>query len=324
MEPEALYCNETTDRSIAARSEWEEFWRRLRRDKLALAGVAFILLLALLALVGAPLAVALTGHEPNEQFYNGLNVNGVPLGPLEYEVMDDGVTPNPKGEFFLLGTDRLGRDILVRLLYGARISLFVAFAATAGALLIGVPLGLLSGYYRGILDAIISRAVDTALAFPSLLFAIGLAAVLGAGLRNVIIVIAIFSWYYPARIVRARVLSLRSEQFVEAAVSIGAGDTKIIVDHLLPQLTATVIVYATGIIATNILWEAGLSYLGLGVPPPTPSWGQMLADGVANGLYRVQPWLAVVPGAVLALTTLAFNQFGDGLRDAFAPREGGI
>lgn len=314
----------TTTQAIAARGEWQEFWRRLRRDHLALAGAAFLVLLVLLAFIGAPLSVQITGHEPDQQFFNGLDINGIPLRPLQNEVLDDGVTPDPNGEFFALGTDRLGRDILVRLLYGARISLFVAFAATGGALLIGVPLGLLAGYYRGALDAVISRAIDTALAFPSLLFAIGLAAVLGAGLRNVIIVIAIFSWYYPARVVRANVLSLRSEQFVEAAVSVGAGDLQILVGHLLPQLTAPIIVYATGIIATNILWEAGLSYLGLGVPPPTPSWGQMLADGVANGLYRVQPWLAVVPGAALALTTLAFNQLGDGLRDAFAPREGGI
>jgi peptide/nickel transport system permease protein len=322
MREEAQADREDGSKEIAARSEGQEFWRRLSRDRLALGGAVFLALLALVAFVGAPLAVRATGHSPTQQFFNGLDVNGIPLPPGRHEVMDDGVAENPQGQYFLLGTDRLGRDAFVRLLYGARISLFVAFAATGAALLVGVPLGMLAGYYGGVLDAVISRAIDTALAFPSLLFAIGLAAVLGPGLANVIVVIAIFSWYYPARIVRGAVLSMRKEQFVEAAVSVGAGDGRILFKHLLPQLAAPVIVYATGIIASNILLEAGLSYLGLGVPQPTPSWGQMLSDGVAGGLYRVQPWLAVIPGAALALTTLAFNQLGDGLRDAFAPKAG--
>lgn len=308
--------------TVAARGVWEEFWRRFRRDRVALASAAFLLLLTLLAFIGAPLASQITGHAFDQQFNNALSLNGVPIGPMEYEFAADGSSANPAGEFFLLGSDRLGRDILVRLLYGARISLFVAFAATGAALLIGVPLGLVAGYYRGPLDAVISRAIDTALAFPSLLLGVGLAAVLGPGLLNVILVIAIFSWYYPARIVRAAVLSLRSEQFIEAALSVGANDGQIIFWHLLPQLVAPLIVYATGIVANNIIFEAGLSYLGLGVPPPTASWGQMLADGVANGLYRVQPWLAVTPGVILALTTLAFNQLGDGVRDALAPKGG--
>jgi peptide/nickel transport system permease protein len=307
---------------IAARGDWEEFWRRFRRDHLAAAGAAFLIILALLAFLGAPLISHLTGYAPDQQFFSGLDINGLPLGPLQHELTADGLSSDPNGHFFILGTDRLGRDILVRLLYGARISLLVAFAATGGALLVGVPLGLIAGYFRGVGDAIISRAIDTMVAFPSLLFAIGLAAVLGPGLLNVIVVIVLFSWYYPARIVRTAVLSLRSEQFVEAAISVGSSDLKIIVGHLLPHLTAPIIVYSTGIIASNILFEAGLSYLGLGVPPPAPSWGQMLSDGVAGGLYRVQPWLAVVPGVALALTTLSFNQLGDGVRDAFAPKSG--
>ena len=322
MRAQSQPAQEKISQAIAARGEWQEFWLRLRRDRLAIASASFLVLLTLLAFIGAPLAERLTNHLSDAQSMEGLDVNGIPLGPMQYEVAADGVSPNPSGEFYILGTDRLGRDILVRLLYGARISLFVAFAATGTALLIGVPLGLVAGYFRGPLDAVISRAIDTALAFPSLLFAIGMAAVLGAGLLNVIVVIALFSWYYPARIVRVAVLSLRSEQFVEAAISVGAGDLQIVFGHLLPQLTAPIIVYATGIIASNILFEAGLSYLGLGVPPPAPSWGKMLADGVAGGLYRVQPWLAVIPGAILALTTLAFNQLGDGVRDAFTPRGG--
>ncbi len=306
--------------AIVARGEWEEFWRRFRRDRLAVMGGLFLILLTLAAFLGAPLAAHLTGYTPDQQSLAGLDINGLPLGPLQHALAPDGMTPDPNGPFFILGTDRLGRDVLVRLLYGARISLLVAFAATGGALLIGVPLGLIAGYFRGVLDAVISRAIDTMVAFPSMLFAIGLAAVLGAGLLNVIIVIVLFSWYYPARIVRTAVLSLRSEQFVESAISVGSSDLQIIVGHLLPHLTAPIVVYSTGIIASNILFEAGLSYLGLGVPPPAPSWGQMLADGVVGGLYRVQPWLAVVPGLALALTTLSFNQLGDGVRDAFAPK----
>ena len=308
--------------AIAARGDWEEFRQRFRRDRLAVAGAAFLILLTLLALLGAPLVARSTGYGPDQQSYAGLDINGLPISPLQRELAADGVTPDPNGPFHVLGTDRLGRDILVRLLYGARISLLVAFAATGGALLIGVPLGLIAGYFRGVSDAVISRAIDTMVAFPSMLFAIGLAAVLGPGLLNVVVVIILFSWYYPARIVRTAVLSLRGEQFVEAAISAGSSDLRIIFGHLLPHLTAPIIVYSTGIIASNILFEAGLSYLGLGVPPPAPSWGQMLSDGVAGGLYRIQPWLAVIPGLALALTTLSFNQLGDGIRDAFAPRGG--
>lgn len=304
---------------VVARGAYERFWRRFQRDRLGLAVLAFLCLLVLAAIFGAPLAAQLTGHDPAQQLSGGLDVNGIPLPPLSHELLDDG-QPNPAGQFFVLGTDRLGRDVLVRLLFGARISLIVAFTATSVALLIGVPLGLAAGYYGGALDAVISRAIETAMAFPSLLFAVGLAAVIGAGLLNVIVVIALFSWYYPARMVRSAVVSLRHQQFVEAAVSVGAGDRRILLRHLLPQLTAPIIVYATGIIAQNVLFEAGLSFLGLGVPPPEPSWGQQLADGVSNGLYRVMPWVAVIPGLALVLTTLAFNQLGDALRDAFAPR----
>jgi ABC-type dipeptide/oligopeptide/nickel transport system permease subunit len=299
----------------------EQFLRRLRRDRVGLVVAGFLVVLVLAAVVGAPLAAALTGHDYAMQTTNGLDLNGIPLPPLSHELLDSG-QPNPQGQFFILGTDRLGRDVLVRLLYGARISLLVAFTATAVALLIGVPLGLLAGYRGGVLDRVISRAIETAMAFPSLLFAVGLAAVIGAGLFNVIVVIALFSWYYPARLVRNAVVSLKHEQFIEAEVSIGAGDGRIMLLHLLPQLTAPIIVYATGIIAQNILFEAGLSFLGLGVPPPEPSWGQLLADGVSNGLYRIMPWVAVIPGIALVFTTLAFNLLGDSLRDAFAPRGG--
>ena len=313
----------TEEPAVATRGPLEDFWRRLRRDYVALVALGFIVLVIFGAIAGAPLAAWATGHPPDQQYVNGLTIDGIPLPPLSHEVGEDGIHANPHGEFFVLGTDKLGRDVLVRLLYGARISLVVAFAATGVALLVGVTLGLVAGYFRGRLDAVISRAIETAMAFPALLFAVGLAAVIGAGLANVILVIALFSWYYPARMVRSAVLSLREAQFIEAAISIGASHRRIMQQHLLPQLTAPIIVYTTGVIAANVLFEAGLSYLGLGVPPPTPSWGQMLSDGVSNGLYRVQPWLALIPGLTLAAVMLSFQLLGDGLRDALATRSAG-
>ena len=313
----------TEEPAVATRGPLEDFWRRLRRDYVALVALGFIVLVIFGAIAGAPLAAWATGHPPDRQYVNGLTIDGIPLPPLSHEVGEDGIHANPHGEFFVLGTDKLGRDVLVRLLYGARISLVVAFAATGVALLVGVTLGLVAGYFRGRLDAVISRAIETAMAFPALLFAVGLAAVIGAGLANVILVIALFSWYYPARMVRSAVLSLREAQFIEAAISIGASHRRIMQQHLLPQLTAPIIVYTTGVIAANVLFEAGLSYLGLGVPPPTPSWGQMLSDGVSNGLYRVQPWLALIPGLTLAAVMLSFQLLGDGLRDALATRSAG-
>jgi peptide/nickel transport system permease protein len=274
--------------------------------------------LFLLASIGAPLAEWLTRHGPEQQFSSGLSPSGIPLPPLSNGLLIDG-TSDPAGTFFVLGTDRLGRDTFVRLLYGARVTLVVGFAATSIALLIGVPLGLLAGYFRGRIDAVVSRGTEAAMAFPSLLFAIGLAAVLGPGLINVVFVIALFSWYYPARIVRSAVLSLRGEAFVDAAIVAGASDARVLGRHLLPQLAAPLIVYATSVVAVNVLTEAGLSYLGLGVPPPAPSWGQMLADGVTTGLYRIQPWVAVIPGLALVTTTLTLNFLADSIRETLMP-----
>lgn len=277
--------------------------------------------LLFMATIGAPLAELATGHGPEQQFSGGLSPAGIPLAPMSRELLIDGST-DPEGSFFVLGTDRLGRDTFVRLLYGARVTLIVGFAATSFALLIGVPLGLVAGYFRGRVDAIVSRGTEAAMAFPSLLFAIGLAAVLGPGLVNVVVVIALFSWYYPARIVRSAVLSLRGEAFVDAAIVAGASDRRVLGRHLLPQLAAPLIVYATGVVAVNVLTEAGLSYLGLGVPPPAPSWGQMLSDGVVTGLYRIQPWVAITPGLALVATTLTLNVLADSLRESLMPAGG--
>jgi ABC-type dipeptide/oligopeptide/nickel transport system permease subunit len=291
---------------------------RASKDRTAIFAGALLMSVFVLATVGAPILEAVTGHRPEEQFIGGLTPEGIPLPPLSREVLADG-TADPGGQVFILGTDRLGRDTLVRLAYGARVSIVVGFGATAAALLIGVPLGLAAGYFRGKIDAVASRATETAMAMPSLLFAIGLAAVLGPSLPIVIVVIALFSWYYPARIVRSAVLSLRGEAFVEAAIAAGATDGRVLLRHLLPQLAAPLIVYATSVVAINVLSEAGLSYLGLSVPPPSPTWGQMLADGVTTGLYRIQPWVAIIPGLALVITTLALNLLADVFREALVP-----
>ena len=287
------------------------------KDRTAIFASLVLMFVLFLATFGAPLLEAITGHGSEQQFDGGLTPQGIPLPPLSRGVGADGKV-DPNGEFFVLGTDTLGRDTMVRLAYGARVSLIVGFGATSVALMIGLPLGLAAGYFRGRTDAIVSRATEAAMAMPSLLFAIGLAAVLGPSLPIVIVVIALFSWYYPARMVRSAVLSLRGEPFVEAAVAAGASDRRVLVRHLLPQLAAPLIVYATSVVSVNVLAEAGLSYLGLGVPPPSPSWGQMLSDGVTTGLYRIQPWVAIIPGIALVITTLALNLLADVFRETLA------
>lgn len=305
---------------LVARGAWEDFSRRLRHDRLALAAAVFLVLLVFAAVVGAPLSARLTGHGPNEQFETALSIDGFPLGIMQRTYDASGTHHDPHGQLFVLGSDRLGRDALVRVLYGARVSLIVAFGATSLAILIGLILGLTAGYYGGRLDAVVSRLVESAMAFPALLLAVGLAVVIGPGLANVLLVIALFSWFYTARVVRANTRTLKSSQFVEAARSVGSSDRHIIGHHILPHLATPLIVIATSVVATNILFEAGLSYLGVGVPLPTASWGSMLSDGVTSGYYRLAPALALVPGVALVLTMLALNLLGDGLRDALDPR----
>jgi peptide/nickel transport system permease protein len=234
--------------------------------------------------------------------------------------------------FFLLGaSDTLGRDEFLRLLYGARVSLEVAIGATLLSMFIGVLLGSIAGYFRGGIDAIISRVTEITMAFPLLLFVIALAATAGDRLNDItlggifqegvitlILIGGIFGWFYPARILRAQVLSLREKEFVEAARMVGSSDWRIIRSHLLPHLVAPIIVYSTLIVAQFVLFEAGLSFLGLGVKLPTASWGNLLST--APDFYTQQPWLMVWPGLAVLMTTLAFNLLGDGLRDAFDPR----
>jgi peptide/nickel transport system permease protein len=240
-----------------------------------------------------------------------------------------GLPLGPNGDF-LMGADQAGRDVFVRVIYGARTSLLVALIATGFAVAIGTVLGILAGYFGGKIDTIISRTIDVILSMPILLFAIGIVAACGAtaegclggliepGLSLVIFVIALFSWPYIARIVRGSTLSLREKEFIEAARSLGAGNARIMFREVLPNLVAPIIVYATLIIPSNILFEAALSFLGLGVPQTTPSWGRMLSDAAA--IFEVAWWLMLFPGLFLIATTLAFNLLGDGLRDALDPR----
>jgi peptide/nickel transport system permease protein len=371
-----------TPQEIAARSPLALFWRRLRQDKVALVALSFIFLLIVVAIF-APLVVKLFGsHPPNEQNSGALDDFGSAASP---------------GHGYLFGTDALGRDVFSRTVYGARVSLEVAFIATGLIVCIGVTLGMLAGYYRGAVDTVLSRSMDVVLAFPVLLLALGLGAacslqgclsahsigrdlliggvvvmlipvvmtaisqargrpgfkgVVGAdwalrlapggvivvvglilslfvsssktliepGLPVVIFVITLAGWPYMARIIRGQVLSLREKEFVEAARSLGASDTRIIFRHILPNLVAPIIVYTTLLIPTNILFEAALSFLGVGVQPPTASWGAMIADAIE--IFDTAWWYMTAPGVALLLTVLAFNLVGDGLQDALNPRTG--
>ena len=232
-------------------------------------------------------------------------------------------------------SDLLGRDEFLRLLYGARVSLEVAILATILGVSMGVALGTIAGYYGGFVDTIVSRLTEIVMAFPLLLFAIALSATIGDrlnsytffgifqhGIVSLTLVIGFFSWFYPARIVRAQVLSLREKEFVEAARMVGNSNLRIMRSHLLPHLVGTIIVYSTLTVAVNILFEAALSYLGVGLPLPDASWGNLLSEAVQ--FYTLQPWVMLFPGLAILFTTLAFNLLGDGLRDALDPRGGSL
>jgi ABC-type dipeptide/oligopeptide/nickel transport system permease subunit len=314
---------------VRARGYWEQVWRRFRRDKAAIISGAFIIFLLLAAYPGAALASLLLGHGPNDIYgTNGLDPNTLlPVGPFSHVQKLDGSGTS----LFVLGSDsQLGRDEFLRLLYGARVSLEVAIGATILGMSVGVVMGAIAGYFGGWTDTVVSRTTEIVMAFPVLLFIIALASTVGDRLNHVTfgflqpgvftltVVIGVFGWYYPARIIRAVVLSLREKEFVEAARMIGASDARIIRSHLVPHLVAPIIVYSTLIIAQNVLLEAGLSFLGIGIPLDVPSWGNLLST--APDYYLAQPWLMIWPGLALLITTLAFNLLGDGLRDSFDPR----
>jgi len=290
--------------AIEGRSQWQLTWRRLRHDKMAVASMFVIALVCVAALI-APLVAAWTGHAPNQPFPNtGTNAFGNPVGPGTHG--------------FLLGTDNLGRDLLVRIMYGARISLFVGLLTTAIAAVGGVSIGLVSGYFGGFVDTVLARFIDAVLSFPVIITALALAAVLGPSLQIVIGVIAFFSWAGIARIVRGQTLSLKEKEYIEAARSIGASPWRIMFVDIVPNLLGPVLVLATLYIPTAVSFEATLSFLGIGIPLPTASWGNIL--NVANSYYQVAWWYVVFPAGALLATTLAFNLLGDGIRDAMDPR----
>jgi peptide/nickel transport system permease protein len=312
---------------VKARGYWEQVWIRFRRDRVAVASIFFIIFLVLIAFPGAYIAEKLLGHGPNTLFFDGVDDRLIPVGPWSYVTNPD----TGEKDLLILGADgSLGRDEFLRLLYGARVSLEVAMLSTFGAMTLGVMLGAIAGYYRGWIDTTVSRVIEITMAFPALLFIIALASTVGGrldsvtigvfpeGVLTLVLVFTVFGWFYPARIIRAQVLSLREKEFVEAARMIGASDSRIIRSHLLPHLVAPIIVYSTLIVAGYILGEAGLSFLNLGIKLPTASWGNLLAS--APEYYTAQPWLMIWPGLAVLLTTLAFNLLGDGLRDAFDPR----
>jgi peptide/nickel transport system permease protein len=316
---------------VRARGYWEQVWRRFKRDRVAIASIFFLVFLVLAVYPGAWIAERLLGHGPNDPFPDGIDDGLIPVGPLSH------VTNPFTGErqILLLGADgTLGRDEFLRLLYGGRVSLQVAVLATIGAVTLGVLLGTFAGYYRGWIDTVVSRLTEITMAFPVILFAIALASTVGSrldhvtfggifgeGVLTLVLVFTAFGWFYPARIIRSKVFSLREKEFVEAALMTGASDWRVMRSHLLPHLVAPIIVYSTLIIASYILFEAALSFLGVGIKLPTPSWGNLLST--APDFYTSQPWLMLWPGLAVILTTLAFNLLGDGLRDAFDPRSRG-
>jgi ABC-type dipeptide/oligopeptide/nickel transport system permease subunit len=302
--------------AIEGRSLGQIAWMRLKRDKVAIGSGIFIIFLLLVAIFGPYLV-----QDPTVYHANLINPTfSRPYGPW------GGISlAHP------LGVEPVtGRDVLSRIVNGARVSMLIAFLATALAVSIGVVMGIIAGYFGGWTDAVIARSMDVFLAFPLLVFAIALVGVIpssafglsGNSLRIglLIFVIGFFAWPYMGRIIRGQTLSLREREFVDAARSLGARGPYVLFRELLPNLVAPILVYSTLLIPTNILFEAALSYLGVGIIPPTPSWGGMLSDAVNNGFYSIDPMYMIIPGTAIFLTVMAFNLFGDGLRDALDPR----
>ena len=312
-EPEAV-AQATGGKVIEGRSLGQIAWMRLKRDKVAIAGACIVLFLILVAILAGVLT-KINGHPPITFYSDQIdpNTGGLPKGRF------GGIS----SEFWFGVEPGTGRDLFSRIVHGARVSLLIAFAATAVAVTTGAVLGVTAGYFGGKIDRFISSVMDILLAFPLLVFAIALVAVLPRTIpRNLVLVVIIggFSWPYIGRIVRGQTLSLREKEFVEAARSVGASDAHIVFRELLPNLVAPIIVYSSLIIPSNILFEAALSFLGVGVNPPTPTWGNMLSDAIP--WYRADPTFMIIPGVALFVTVLAFNLFGDGLRDALDPRGG--
>ena len=279
-----------------------ETWRRLKKSKLAVLAAAIIVLMTLAAM----LANALAPYDPSEQFFDGLTLEGAPL------------PPNQK---FWLGTDTLGRDLYTRILYGAQTSLIIGVVANTTAVAIGTVLGMVAGFMGGWLGTVIMRFTDLMMAFPALLLAIALAAIIGPSLWIVALVIALVNWVQIARVVYTQTRSLVEREFIEAARSLGATWPRIVATHIFPHLVPTLLVWATLGISTTVLYEATLSFLGVGVQPPTPSWGGIIFE--SQSYFLDAPWLVFFPGAAILILALSFNLLGDGLRDALDPTQRG-
>jgi len=287
--------NIVTEENDTVISPWKEAWRTFKKNKLALVGTCIVLFFILLATF-APLIA--------------------PEG-IDHQKLTDARLQPPSSEYWL-GTDDFGRDIFSRIVYGARISLMVGFFSVIGSIIIGSLLGIIAGYYGGVIDGIISRFFDILLAFPSILLAIGIIAVLGPSLQNALIAIAIINVPNFGRLIRSKVLSVKEEEYIMAAKSIGMKDSRILFHHIMPNSIAPIIVQGTLAIATAIIEAAALGFLGLGAQAPQPEWGKMLAD--ARNYFITAPWTMIFPGLAIMLTVLGFNLMGDGLRDALDPR----
>jgi ABC-type dipeptide/oligopeptide/nickel transport system permease subunit len=295
-------------KKIQGRSPLQLAFERLRKDRAAKIAFGTIVVIVLLAIF-APAVAALVGHGPNQQFIDiGENANGGPVAP---------------NGTFLFGTDNNGRDLFIRTLYGARISLVVGVLATAISVALGVVFGLAAGYLGGLVDTFIARLIDVMLSLPVLVIAISVAYIIGASLWLVILLVGVLSFTYLARIVRGQVISIKGKEYIEAARALGARPWRIMFIDLLPNVMAQVIVYASLLIPAAIVFEASLSFLGVGVPPPTADWGEMISTSAGYYQYGYW-WFLFFPSLALLITTLAFNIFGDSVRDAFDPRGGGL
>lgn len=283
--------------SAPTRTLWSDAWKRLRKNKLAMVAIFWIAFVAIVAITADLWAPQWLGSPTDTDTQMSATMSKLP--------------PSPEHPF---GTDALGRDVLVRVIYGSRVSLTVGLLATAISTVLGLIMGAIAAYYGGIWDTIIMRLADVFLAFPYTLFVIVLLAVIGQGIQNVFIAIGILGWPSIARVFRSAILSVKSNDYVDAARAMGASDARIIARHIFPNSVASIVVYATMNIGGAILTEAALSYLGMGVTPPNPSWGIMIQDG--QQYLATQPWLMLMPGLAILSTVLAFTLLGDGLRDA--------
>ncbi|MDQ4501276.1 ABC transporter permease [Sinomonas sp. ASV322] len=302
-------------------------WLRIRRSKIAMLSLAVVVAIVLFAIL-APWLTALSGNNPftsntSPEVLDDLETPGLPLPGYMF----------PSAQHWLGVEPALGRDLFSRLAYGAQVSLTIALLSTAVSVVLGTVIGAAAGYFGGRVDAVISRIMDLFLAFPHLLLVLSLTPILQSRLRgtplgegsflpmaSLVIILGFFGWAYLARIVRGQVLSLREREFVEAARAFGASHASILFRQIIPNVMGVVLVYATMLIPTNISAEAALSFLGVGVKDPTPSWGQMLNAAQAGNWYLSDPWFLAVPGIMLAVTVLAFNLLGDAVRDALDPK----